>query len=703
MKIPNGLTAVDQWFLWREIDKGSGKPTKMPIRLDGSPAAVDDSKSWSSFAQACDALKFNGDANGVGFVFTTDDNFFGIDLDDCLDESQTLLPWAQPIVETFRTYWEVSPSGRGLKGFAVGQIPAGFKNRASIENGRIEVYGSRRFFTVTGDWFHADEFDLPKIKFVDASQLCEKYLPKRNAGASLGFLPEQASDEFFELCLSELKKLPNSVSGESGHDSLLRAACETVRFNLTDASALRALKWFNKNKCIPPWSQYDLERKLSEAKKIAGEEQGAAVMFVRPKTHKLELPTKLIESDDLDIEKLASDAPGFVGKITNWILETSWYKHPQLALGASIATLATVLGRRYCDDNNTRTNIYILSLGETSSGKNDAFVAPRLLFNAAGLSELCGFTNFGSRLALTRHLEQTPSQLFRIDEADNLFRDMNSNDVMSGLAEDFKTLWSESNNLQYRGSGFIDPNKTVTIDQPNASLYCTATPRAFFESLSGRDIEGGLIGRFIVLQGVESYPPRNNKKLQGEHAAPPKQILDFLKWQHGRPVIHGLAPWHQFAVQQSPESKEMILQFMDDVRDVMRENVDRNPEAVSAIGKSPEIAAKLALIAGICNGRDGIIGRNETQWAINVARLSSSNISAAMDSHVSRSKFESLVKKLRARGREAGELSLTEVSRVLRVPPQLRTDVINHLAECNELCVDIKKTTTKPVTVYRFT
>ena len=703
MRIPTEVAQTPQWVLWKEIDKGQGKPTKMPIRLDGSPAAVDNPESWSSYIDASNASKYIEEARGVGFVFTPEDEFFGIDLDDCLDENGVVADWAQEIMDAAPTYWEVSPSERGLKGFAIGKVPTGFKHRANVGNGRIEVYGSRRFFTVTGLWFDSREFYVPKMKFVDANLLCEKYLGRRLEATENEFSEKSASDEFYELCCEEMRKLPNSVSGQSGHDSLLRAACEAVRFNLDEKSALAALTWFNSNKCLPPWPSYEIERKLREAKKLAGDEQGSAVLFVKPGTHQLEKPSKLISSDDLDIDKLASDAPGFLGDIARWILDVSWYRHPQLALGASIATLATVLGRRYCDENNTRTNLYVLSLGETSSGKNDAFVAPRLLLNAAGLSELCGFTNFGSRLALSRHLEQTPAQLFRVDEADNLFREMNTNEVMRGLAEDFKALWSEANNMNYRGSGFIDPTKTVQIDQPHASLYCTATPRAFYESLTGRDVEGGLIGRFIVLQGNEAYPPRNEKKLMGEHADPSTRIINFLKFQAGRPVIHNLMPWHEFAVAKTIEATEMLTDFMDSVREVMRANVHKNPEATSAIGKSPEIAAKLALIAGVCNGRDGVVGRNEAQWAINVARLSSANISHAMDSHVSQSKFEALVKKLRTKGREAGQLTATEVSRVLRVPPSLRDDVINHLCQCNEVCIDVEKTTTKPVTVYRFT
>lgn len=51
----------------------------------------------------------------VGFVFTRDDPFVGIDLDHCRDpETGKIKPWALEIVAKLNSYSEVSPSGTGL-------------------------------------------------------------------------------------------------------------------------------------------------------------------------------------------------------------------------------------------------------------------------------------------------------------------------------------------------------------------------------------------------------------------------------------------------------------------------------------------------------------------------------------------------------------------------------------------------------------
>ena len=52
-------------------------------------------------------------AYGVGFVFTADDPFVGIDLDDCIENGE-LHPDAVEIVRQLDSYTELSPSGSGI-------------------------------------------------------------------------------------------------------------------------------------------------------------------------------------------------------------------------------------------------------------------------------------------------------------------------------------------------------------------------------------------------------------------------------------------------------------------------------------------------------------------------------------------------------------------------------------------------------------
>jgi len=87
--------------------------------------------------------------------------------------------------------------------------------------------------------------------------------------------PADAPDNRAERCRKYLETLQASISGQNGHDRLLQAACECLRFGLDDATAMDLLRAYNK-RAVPPWDERDIERKLSEAhKKVIGDEFGS--------------------------------------------------------------------------------------------------------------------------------------------------------------------------------------------------------------------------------------------------------------------------------------------------------------------------------------------------------------------------------------------------------------------------------------------
>jgi primase-polymerase (primpol)-like protein len=142
---PETLRGVAQWVLWR-YESRDGHRTKVPISpFDGRRASTKDPSTWTTWEHASLALGTFTDCEGIGFVFTVSDPFCGIDLDDCLTESGEPEPWAKEILERLATYSEVSPSGRGVKLFLRGKLPPGGRRK-----GKIEMYDSGRYFTVTG-------------------------------------------------------------------------------------------------------------------------------------------------------------------------------------------------------------------------------------------------------------------------------------------------------------------------------------------------------------------------------------------------------------------------------------------------------------------------------------------------------------------------------------------------------------------------
>jgi len=144
--LPTAIIEHDQWICWEEKER-DGKLTKIPITPgSGEFASSTDEQTWTTFDNALDYAQA-GDADGIGFVFTGDDPFVGVDLDDCrVRETGTVDESAQDIIDRLDSYTERSPSQTGFHVLVEGELPEG-RNR----KGKIEMYDSARFFTVTGD------------------------------------------------------------------------------------------------------------------------------------------------------------------------------------------------------------------------------------------------------------------------------------------------------------------------------------------------------------------------------------------------------------------------------------------------------------------------------------------------------------------------------------------------------------------------
>ena len=117
---------------------------KEPLTIRGKPASTTDSSTWSTFGD-CTQAYVNGIGAGLGFVFTDDDPYTGIDLDKCIDDDGRPTEEAAAIVIGMNSYTEKSPSGRGLHIITRAKLPAGGR-----KNGRVEMYSNGRYFRMTG-------------------------------------------------------------------------------------------------------------------------------------------------------------------------------------------------------------------------------------------------------------------------------------------------------------------------------------------------------------------------------------------------------------------------------------------------------------------------------------------------------------------------------------------------------------------------
>jgi NrS-1 polymerase HBD domain len=159
--VPLALRERPQWVVWR-LEERDGKPTKVPYvarpplnrASSGTrkrwPASATDSATWRTYLEAVELAKDDG-FDGIGFVVSADDEFCGVDLDDC-DESGVLHPEAGAILLRLDSYAEFSPSGRGVRVFVQAKKNTDRCRTSETRwGGKLEIYDRGRFFTVTGN------------------------------------------------------------------------------------------------------------------------------------------------------------------------------------------------------------------------------------------------------------------------------------------------------------------------------------------------------------------------------------------------------------------------------------------------------------------------------------------------------------------------------------------------------------------------
>lgn len=277
--VPAKLARLHQWVNWRATTR-DGKSTKKPTQPNGTPAKSNDSHTWHTWHDVVNAANRH---DGIGFVFSADDDFVGIDLDGCRNPTTGILePWASEIVERFpNAYIEVSPSKTGVKIFCLSdiQFEQGLKYDVPQPNkyGKqpaIEIYSQKRFFTITGE-------ALPMRQGLgdctdSVRWLRDEVQVKKDAQKSKKLEPMPYSQTWsdaptdsrvIDRARAYVARMPPAISGQRGSDAAYDVALALCNgFALDERDAWQLLLEYNQV-CQPPWSEHELRHKLADAQK----------------------------------------------------------------------------------------------------------------------------------------------------------------------------------------------------------------------------------------------------------------------------------------------------------------------------------------------------------------------------------------------------------------------------------------------------
>jgi hypothetical protein len=221
--IPEELKAPKQWVMYRLVKKlEKDKLEKVPYQTNAVKASTTNPKTWCSFEQAVEAFEEEG-FDGIGFVFTKDDPYCGIDLDTCVNpDTKVTESWAKEWSDKFESYTEYSPSGTGFHTIVKGKLPA----KTGKKVGGYEIYDWGRFFTFTGNIFNSECSLIEERQ--EVAEEFYNFIAEKQANKTEIPLPEGrelSSDGIGEI----LKKARSAQNGEK-FSALLKGDWESLGY-----------------------------------------------------------------------------------------------------------------------------------------------------------------------------------------------------------------------------------------------------------------------------------------------------------------------------------------------------------------------------------------------------------------------------------------------------------------------------------------
>jgi hypothetical protein len=407
---------------------------------------------------------------------------------------------------------------------------------------------------------------------------------------------------------------------------------------------------------------------------------------------------------------------GLVGDLTDYMLSTARRPQPLLSLGASLCAIGALMGRNYRTESNLRSNLYVVGIADSGSGKNHAREIINETFFEAGLAHHLGGNKIASGAGLLTALHRQPAILFQIDEfgmflsaaADRKRSPRHITEILDNMTELFTAAGGIFLGAEYANRD--GSNERRDINQPCLCVYGTTTPLHFWGALQGANVVDGSLARFLILPSDEDYPDENIAV--GIRQAPSALIQGLQLIAAGGGTKKGNLTGK--TADQNTAVNPMIVLMTEEARARFRQlSIELTEELRAAAGTAftailariGENALKLALIVAV--GRDPVqpeIEITAAEWAISFVRHYAQRTMEAVERHVADTETEAHLKRLKEIIRAAGAkgISKSEITRASQwLKSRDRDEILLTLIESGDITTGMRGSSTKQAMVYR--
>ena len=400
------------------------------------------------------------------------------------------------------------------------------------------------------------------------------------------------------------------------------------------------------------------------------------------------------------------EIPGFVRQVMDFTLANAPYPNVGLAFCGALALQSFLAGRKVCTSGDLRTNIYLLALASSGTGKDFPRKVNSQVLNQVGMSASLG-DKFASGEGIQDALIRTGSMLFQNDEMDGVLRQINSDSDgrRESIPNILLTLYTSASDI-YPTRVKANQKEPIHVDQPHLTLFGTATPQYFYESLSRRMLTNGFFARLNIID----VGRRGTGQTPGSARNLPQPIIDIARWwAEFDPGTGNFLAFH-------PNPK--VVPFADDALDAIESlrlqteaEYDAAEEQLDEVARTVwsrtcEQAKKLALIYACSEDHENpVIGLPGVQWATEFAMHQARRQLFLAAVHVAENPFHAACLKLLKKLRESPDLCMQRrlLMRAMRCKAADFDQIVGTLIQQGDINMTEIPTATKTAIGYQVT
>lgn len=494
----------------------------------------------------------------------------------------------------------------------------------------------------------------------------------------------------------------NTIPDGQRNQTLTSIAGALRQSGLSESAIVAALRATNSERCKPPLDDAEV-RKIAWSVSRYEPDQSAVAVAEGWATQDAEEYERRQSNDPGKLPEHLTSPGGFLGQVIEWNMATAYKPQPELALAAALALLATITGRKICDETGTRTNVYCMGVCESGGGKEHARKVNKAILQAAGLSEMIGPEGIGSHAGILAALNHQPVKLFQVDEFGRLLATLSNPgkaphlyNVISVLLK----LYTSADSL-YIGDAVADAKRVAKIDQPHAVLYCTTVPGNFLSSLQKESLSDGFVGRLLVFDANNNDPDSQERPRE---EVPPEIVQAAAWWGRYQPGgnLAGVNPQPRMLVT-SPAAKALYREL----ELVAKAEAKSGREASTIWTRAVEKARKLAILHQVSADHEAtVVSEESAAWGCWLSHHLTARMEFLATDWVAENQYEATLKRLHRTIRAAGDsgIALSELWRKTQfIGGRQRDEILRHL-ESSGLIHGVKESSGgRPRMVYKAT